>query len=130
MAPAIGCADLTLLSMSISTQAWLWFQGVIEDLPPEVVDQLPDDVVQQLRDGVIDKIPEDVVDGLPESVQDRIPEGLVDFASSNTGLAIGLGVIGVLAVLGFIWGVQKAANKAVVFFGVVGAVAWFLFFQQ
>ncbi len=116
--------------MSISTQVRSWFQGGVEDLPPDVIDQLPDDVVQKLRDGVIDKIPEDVVDRLPESIQDRIPEGLVDFASSNTGLAIALAVIGVIAVLGFVWGVQKAALKAVVFFGVVGAVAWFLFFQQ
>jgi len=116
--------------MSLSAFVWSRFQDAIEDLPPEVVDQLPDDVVQQLRDGVIDKIPEDVVDRLPDSMQDQIPEGLVDFASSNTGLAIALAVIGVVAVLGFIWGVQKAALKAVVFFGVVGAVTWFLFFQQ
>ncbi len=116
--------------MSMAVRIVAWFQSSVEELPPEVVEELPDDVLQQLRDGVIDKIPEDVVTQLPESVQDRIPDGLVDFASTNTGLAVVLAILGVLAVAGFVWGIAKSAFKAAAFFAVAGAVAWFLFFQQ
>ncbi len=116
--------------MSLAIRIVAWYQSSIEDLPPEVVEELPDDVLTDLRDGIIDKIPEDVVERLPDGVQDKIPDSLVEFASTNTGFAAFLAVVGVLAVVGFVWGIVKSALKAVVFFGVVGAGAWFLFFQQ
>ncbi len=116
--------------MSMAVRIVAWFQSSVEELPPEVVEELPEDVLQQLRDGVIDKIPEDVVERLPESVRDRVPDGLVDFASTNTGFAVVLAIIGVLAVAGFVWGIAKSAFKAAIFFALAAAVAWFLFFQQ
>lgn len=48
----------------------------------------------------------------------------------NPGLTTTLGVIGALAVAGFVWGVTKAAFKAALFFAVVGAAAWLWFAQQ
>ena len=116
--------------MSIAIRVVSWLQSAVEEIPQDVADELPDDILQQLRDGVIDKIPEDVVERLPDSVQDRIPEGLVDLASSNGAFTAILAVAGVLAVVGFVWGIAKSAMKAVLFFGLVAAVAWFLFFQQ
>lgn len=116
--------------MLLAVRFAMWLQSSVEDLPPEVIEELPDDVVADLRNGVIDKIPEDVISQLPESVQDRIPESLVDLASTNTGFAVVLAILGVVAVLGFIWAIARSAIKAVVFFGVAAAIAWFLFFQQ
>jgi len=54
--------------------------------------------------------------------------GVVD--SSNTGFTVFLAVLGVLAIAGFVWAITKSAIKAVVFFGAVGAAAWYFFFQQ
>ncbi len=110
----------------------------VEDLPPEVVEELPSDVVQDLQDGVIEQIPEDVIDSLSESARDTlveqfpdfVPEGFVEAVASNPGLAAALAIIGVLAVAGFVWGITKAAMKAVVFCAIAAAVAWFLFAQQ
>ncbi|MDJ0960355.1 MAG: hypothetical protein QNJ88_06835 [Acidimicrobiia bacterium] len=110
----------------------------VEDLPPEVVDELPSDVVQDLKDGVIEKIPEDVLDSLSESARDTlvdqfpdfVPEGFIEAVASNPTLAVVLAIIGVLAVAGFVWGITKAAMKAVVFFALAAVVAWFLFAQQ
>jgi hypothetical protein len=104
-------------------------ENPLDRLPQEVIDRLPDDIVRQLRDGVIDQIPEDVVDRLPDSVADRIPSGLIDFASSNPTMAVILAVIGVLAILGFIYGVMKSAVKVMLFSIVAGVAAWWFFFQ-
>ena len=100
-------------------------QSVVDNIPEEVLERLPDDVRQQLEDGVIDKIPQDIVDRLPEGLQDSIPSGLIEAATSNPLFA----VIGVLAIIGFGYGVVKSAFKAAVFFGVLAAVAWFLFLR-
>ena len=116
--------------MNVAIRLMAWYQSSIEELPPDVVEELPDDVLSDLRDGLIDKIPEDVVDRLPEGVRDQVPDSLVDFASANTGFAAFLAIVGVLAVAGFVWGIAKSAIKAALFFGVVAAAAWFLFFQQ
>ncbi len=102
----------------------------IEELPPDVVDSLPDDIVQQLKDGVLDKIPEDIVDSLPGAVQDRIPEGLLEAASSNPAFTRVLLVIGIIAVIGFVWGVVKSAVKWMIYSAILGVGAWYLFFQQ
>ncbi len=115
----------------------LLFQDV-DDLPPEVVEELPSDVLENLRDGVIDKIPEDVVDSLSDSARDAlidqfpefVPESVIDAVTSNPLLAVVLAIAGVAAVAGLFWGITKAAMKAVVFFGIVAVVAWFLFAQQ
>ena len=102
----------------------------IDELAPEVVDSLPDDVVQQLQDGVLDAIPDDIVDSLPASVQDKIPDGLLEAASSNPGFTRVLLAIGVIAVVGFIFGVIKSAVKWMIYSAIVGVAAWYFFFQQ
>jgi hypothetical protein len=102
----------------------------VEELPTEVVESLPDDVVQRLRDGVIDAIPNDIVDTLPASVQDKIPDGLLEAASSNPALTRVLLVVGVLAVVGFVFGVIKSAVRWMIYSAIVGVAAWYFFFQQ
>jgi CHASE2 domain-containing sensor protein len=71
-----------------------------------------------------------VVDQLPQSVQDKIPNSLLDLASSNPKFAAVLAVIGVLAVVGFVFSIFKSAIKMAIFWGLVAAGAWFFFFQQ
>ncbi len=105
-------------------------QVEIEDLPPEVVEELPTDVVDQIKDGLLDKIPEDVVSELPQSIQDKIPEGLLEAAASNPAFTRVLLVIGILAVIGFIFGVIKSAVKWMLYSAIVGVAAWYFFFQQ
>ncbi len=105
-------------------------QVEIDDLPPEVVDELPTDVVDQIKDGLLDKIPDDVVSELPASIQDKIPEGLLEAASSNATFTKVLLVIGVLAVVGFIFGVIKSAVKWMLYSAILGVVAWYFFFQM
>ena len=101
------------------------FQSVVDSIPEEVLERLPEDIRQQLEDGVIDKIPQDIIDKLPEGLQDSIPPGVIEAAAANPLFA----VIGVLAVLGFGYGVVKSAVKAAVFFGILAVIAWFLFLR-
>ena len=101
------------------------FQSAVDQIPEEVLERLPDDIRRQLEDGVIDKIPQDIVDKLPEGLRDSVPTGLIDAASANPLFA----AIGVLALIGFGFGVAKSAMKAVVFFAAVAAVAWFFFLK-
>jgi len=101
------------------------FQSAVDSIPEEVLDRLPEDIRQKLEDGLIDKIPQDIIDRLPEGLQDRVPAGLIEAASSNPLFA----VIGVLAIIGFGYGVIKSAMKAAIFFGVLAVVAWFLFLR-
>lgn len=98
---------------------------VVDSIPEEVLERLPEDIRQQLEDGVIDKIPQDVLDKLPEGLRDSVPPGLIEAATSNPLFA----VIGVLALAGFVYGVVKSAVKAAAFFGILAALAWFLFFR-
>ena len=102
----------------------------VEELPPDVVDSLPADVVQKLRDGVLDAIPDDIVDSLPMSIQDKIPDGMLETASSNPIFTNVLLVIGVLAVIGFIFGVVKSAVKWMIYSAIAGVAAWYFFFVQ
>jgi len=102
----------------------------IDEIPPEVVDELPPDVVEQLEDGVLDKIPDDVVDSLPDAIQDKIPDGLLEAASSNPAFTKVLLGIGVLAAIGFIFGVVKSAVKWMLYSAILGVAAWYFFFQQ
>ena len=112
------------------TQYLPFAQIEIDELPTDVVDELPDDVVEQIKDGLLDKIPDDVVENLPETIQDKIPEGLLEAASSNPTFTKVLLVIGVLAVIGFVFGVIKSAVKWMIYSGILGVAAWFFFFQQ
>ncbi len=105
-------------------------QADVDELPPEVVESLPDDVVQQLKDGVLDAIPDDIVDSLPASIQDKIPDGLLEAAASNTAFTRVLLVIGILAVIGFVFGVIKSAVKWMLYSAIVAVAAWYFFFQQ
>jgi hypothetical protein len=38
-------------------------------------------------------------------------------------------IVGIVAGIGFFWGVTRSAFKAAFFFGVVAVGAWFLFFS-
>ena len=100
----------------------------IEQLPKELRERFPD-VVSDLRDGAIEEIPDAVLDQLPASVVDRIPEGLLA-SSVNTTFVIILAVIAGLALMGFFYGMAKAAAKAAMFFLVVGGIAGFLLYAQ
>jgi hypothetical protein len=102
----------------------------ISDLPPDVVDSLPDDIVEKLRTGVLDKIPDDVFNSLPGSIQDKIPDGLLEAASAHPLFTKVLLVIGILAVLGFIFGVVKSAVKWMLYSAILGVAAWYWFFQM
>ena len=101
------------------------FQSVTDKIPEEVLEKLPEDIRRQLEEGAIDKIPQDIVDKLPEGLRDSVPTGLIEAASANPLFAI----IGVLALIGFGYGVVKSATKAVVFFAVLAAIAWFFFLK-
>ena len=120
---------INLPGMNIS-QYVPFAQVEIEDLPPEVVEELPSDVVEQIKDGLLDKIPEDVVSDLPASIQDKIPEGLLEAASSNPTFTKVLLAIGILAVIGFVFGVIKSAVKWMMYSAILGVVAWYFFFQM
>ena len=100
-------------------------QTIVDRIPDEVFERLPADIQRQLREGTLDKIPQDAIDKLPAGMRDSIPPGLVEAAASNPLFAI----IGVLALLGFVYGIVKSAIKAAVFFGVLAALAWFLFLK-
>lgn len=100
----------------------------IEALPQELRDRFPD-VVSDLRDGVIEEVPDVVLNQLPVSVVDRIPEGLLA-NGVNTTFVIVLAAIAAIALLGFFYGMAKAAAKAAMFFLVLGAVAGFLLYTQ
>jgi len=100
----------------------------LEALPEELRQQFPE-VVQRLREGAIDEIPERVLDQLPPSVVDRIPESLLA-NGVNTTFVIILVAIAIVALMGFFYGMAKAAAKAALFFLVVGAVAGVLLYAQ
>lgn len=100
----------------------------IENLPQEVREQFPE-VVDDLRNGVIEEVPDRVLDQLPESVVDRIPDSLLANDLNMTFVII-LAAIAGLALLGFVYGVTKAASKAALFFLVMGAVAAVLLYAQ
>lgn len=100
----------------------------IEALPQELRERFPD-VVADLRQGVIDDVPASVLDQLPPGVVDRIPDSLIA-SSVNTTFVIILAAIAGIALLGFFYGMAKAAAKAAMFFLVVGAIAGFLLYAQ
>ena len=104
-------------------------EELIDELPPDVADRIGEEVIDQIRDGVIDKIPDNIVDQLPEGVADRIPDGLLESASANPVLSAILIGVGVLAVVIFLFGIVKSAFKAAFFAGVIGAAAWYWYFN-
>jgi hypothetical protein len=100
----------------------------IEALPQELRDLFPG-VVNDLREGVIEAVPDAVLNQLPASVIDRIPAELLANGVDTTSVIV-LAVIAAIALLGFFYGMAKAAAKAAMFFLVVGAVAGFLLYTQ
>jgi hypothetical protein len=102
---------------------------VLDQIPQEVLDELDPSIVQDLAEGVIDKIPQEVIDQLPEGVVDQIPDGLLEAVGADPVLAGILIAIGGLALLGFVYGMVKAAWKAAFFAGLLGAGAWFWYFN-
>lgn len=103
-------------------------QTDLESLPAELRERYPD-VVNDLREGLIEEVPDAVLDQLPASVVDRIPESLLSSGVNMTFVII-VGVIGALALAGFLYGVTKAAIKAAVFFLVVAAIAAVVLYAQ
>lgn len=100
---------------------------VVDELPPDVVEDLPPSVIEQLEG--LDQIPDSLKDQIPDVVLERIPDEFLDLASSSPLLTAILVIVGIVAVIGFFWGVAKSAFKAAFFFAVVAAGAWFLFFS-
>lgn len=100
----------------------------IEALPQELRDRFPEEV-DKLRTGATDKISEEVIDALPPDVVDRIPESLLASGVSTTFIVI-LAVIAGVALLGFIWGVVRAAMKAALFFLVLAVIAGLVLYWQ
>lgn len=101
------------------------FQSVVDKIPEEVLDKLPEDVRRQLEEGLIDKIPQDTIDKLPEGLRDSVPSSVIEAATANPLFAL----IGVVALIGFGYGIVKSAVKAAIFFAVLAAIAWFLFLK-
>jgi hypothetical protein len=124
--------------MNPLTHLYIRFQKAVDDIPDEVIDELPPDVVQRLKDGLIDRVPDDAYENLSESaknalldrVPDFVPESVIDAVTNNPGLAAVLAIVGVVAVIGFMYGVAKSAFKAIVFFGVLAALSWYFFAQN
>ena len=102
---------------------------LIDDLPPEVVEELPASIIDQIRDEGLETLPDEILDRLPDTVVDRIPTEYLDVASNNPALTAILVIVGLLAIVGFMYGVAKSAFKAALFFGVIAAGAWFWFFN-
>jgi len=100
----------------------------IEALPEELRQRFPG-VVDDLREGVIDEVPDAVLNQLPQSVVDRIPTDLLA-SGVNTTFVIILVAIAVIAVMGFFYGMAKAAVKAAMFFLVIGGIAGVLLYTQ
>lgn len=100
----------------------------IESLPQELKDRFPEEV-ERLRTGATDKISEEVVNALPPDVVDRIPESLLASGVSTTFVVI-LAIIAGVALLGFLWGVVRAAMKAAVFFLILAIIAGLVLYWQ
>lgn len=100
----------------------------IESLPQEVLDRFPEEV-EKLRTGATDKISEEVIDALPADVVDRIPESLLASGVSTTFIVV-LAIIAGLALMGFLWGVMRAAIKAAVFFLILAVIAGLVLYWQ
>jgi len=62
--------------------------------------------------------------------QESDSEGLFDRISSSSTLTKVLLVVGVLALIGFIFGIVKSAVKWMFISAIIGVAAWFFFFQQ
>jgi hypothetical protein len=102
---------------------------LIDELPPDVVEDLPPGVIEQIREKGLETLPDSIVDQLPDTVVDRIPAEFLSAAGNNPALTAVLLIVGILALVGFFYGVAKSAFKAAVFFGIVAAGAWFWFFN-
>ncbi len=106
------------------------FLDLIDELPPEVVEDLPQNIIDQIRSEGLDTLPDEIINRLPDSVVDRIPDQFLDVASNNPLFTAILVIVGVLAIIGFFYGVAKSAFKAALFFGLIAAGAWFWVFNS
>ena len=102
----------------------------VDDLPQEVIDALPEDIRQEILDGVRDQIPEEVIADLRPGIADQIPDSLVGAATGNPGLTAVIVVIGILAILGAVWGAVKGFLKVAIGLGLLAAIVWFYFFAR
>jgi hypothetical protein len=103
---------------------------LIDDLPPEVVEDLPPGIIDQIRNEGLETLPDEIIDRLPDTVVDRIPDQFLDVASNNPLFTAILVIVGLLAIVGFFYGVAKSAFKAAFFFGVIAAGSWYWFFNS
>ena len=97
----------------------------VEDLPQDVIDALPDNIREEIISGVRDQIPEDVIDQLTPDIANQIPDSVIDTAAGNPGLTAILIVLGLLFVVGAVWGVIKGAIKIAIILGLIAAGIWF-----
>lgn len=102
----------------------------VDELPQEVIDALPEDIRQEILDGVRDQIPEEVIADLRPDIADQIPDSLVTAAASNPGLSAVIVIIGVLAILGAVWGAVKGFLKVAIGLGLLAAIVWYYFFAR
>jgi hypothetical protein len=105
----------------------------LDSLKPEALEWLEEnqpDIITQFREGDRDEIPESVVEQMPDGIADQLPDGLVAAAADNPGLALVLIGIGVLSLLGAVWGAIKGFLKMAAFLGLIAAVAWYWFFAR
>ena len=103
---------------------------LVDDLPPDVVEDLPPSIIDQIREEGLETLPDEIIDQLPDSVVDKIPSEFLDVASNNPAFTALLVIVGILAVVGFGYGIAKSAFKAALFFAVIAAGAWFLLFNS
>ena len=96
-------------------------------LPQEVIDALPENIRQDSFYGARDQIPMEAVEDLRPDLAGQITDSAADAASSNPGLTAVVVVIGLLAVVGAVWGAVKGFLKVAIGLGLIAAVVWWYF---
>jgi len=96
-------------------------------LPQEVIDALPENIRQHSFYGARDQIPMEAVEDLRPDLAGQITDSAADAASSNPGLTAVVVVIGLLAVVGAVWGAVKGFLKVAIGLGLIAAVVWWYF---
>ncbi|MYG93647.1 MAG: hypothetical protein F4138_01425 [Acidimicrobiia bacterium] len=91
---------------------------------PEGLECVDQNVLLDLRRGEIDKLPESALECLSSDVRDRIPDELIEFASANPYIALGVIAVAVLATGLCLYKLLKRALLAALALGVVAAIAW------
>lgn len=102
----------------------------VENLPQEVIDALPEDIREDILNGVRDQIPSETIADLRPDIADQVPDSLIAAASGNPGVTAVVVIIGILALIGAVWGAVKGFLKVSIVLGVIAAGIWFYFFAR